>query len=37
VVHGVLRCLHPSFRSSVVHALEIEVLVICSFLLLKDK
>jgi hypothetical protein len=36
VDHGVLRCLRPSFRSSVVHALEIEVLVRLTYLLLKD-
>jgi hypothetical protein len=36
VVHGVLRCQTLSFRRSEVHALEIEVLVRLSYLLLKD-
>jgi hypothetical protein len=36
VVHGELRYLRPSFRRLVVHALESEVLVRLSYLLLKD-
>jgi hypothetical protein len=35
-VHGELRYLRPSFRRSEVHALESEVLVRLSYLLLKD-